>query len=73
ARAPLLESTALYFESSAELSAGKVALAPWRAEDGGQPAPWIVTFTDQLLRTLVKNHAAAGDWPRKLTRWRQER
>lgn len=71
----------LYFEASAELSASGVALSPWRAASSGPPpvwadgapAPWVITFTDQLLRTLVKNHAAAGDWPRKLTRWRQER
>ncbi|MBZ0116882.1 MAG: hypothetical protein K8H88_07805, partial [Sandaracinaceae bacterium] len=81
ARAPLPAKTELYFEASAELSASGVALSPWRAASSGPPpvwadgapAPWVITFTDQLLRTLVKNHAAAGDWPRKLTRWRQER
>lgn len=40
-------------------------------DDG--PPDWTVTFLERLLKGLPKKHAADASWPRKITRWRQER
>jgi hypothetical protein len=56
------------YTMQASLSATGVGLGAW------EPAPpaWLATFTDRLLRSFAKSHAG-GPWPRKITRWRDER
>lgn len=50
------------------LSGAGVRLGGW------EPAPpaWIAVFVDRLLKSFAKSHAG-GPWPRKVTRWRDER
>ena len=48
---------------------GSITLAEWQ---GGVPPAWLLTVAQALLRTLWRNHAADGDWPRRVTRWRPE-
>lgn len=50
-------------------SADDVAFSAWSAE----PEPWALEFVTGLCRTLGKNHAASGDWPAVLRRWRAPR
>jgi hypothetical protein len=38
----------------------------------GVPPAWAVTFLERTLKGMAKKHAD-GSWPRKLTRWREER
>lgn len=41
----------------------------WQSE----PPAWTVVFLERLLKGLPKKHADDGSWPRKITRWREER
>ena len=43
------------------------------AWDDTPPAAWIVTFVTRVALGLAKKHAPDASWPRKLTRWREER
>ena len=56
------------YETRARIEGGRVAIEPWDSP----PEAWIATFGGRLLDGLAKKHDG-GDWPRKLTRWRQER
>ncbi len=47
---------------------GAVELDEWV----GAPPSWAVTFLERTLKGMPKKHAD-GSWPRKITRWRQER
>jgi hypothetical protein len=47
----------------------EVELGGW----DGAPPEWTLTFLERLLKGLPKKHAADGTWPRKITRWREER
>lgn len=44
-----------------------------RLEGEGDPEPWMSDTVRAFLRTLHKNHAAQGDWPPRLLRWREPR
>lgn len=48
---------------------GEVLLGDWDRE----PPAWALVFLERLLKGLPRKHAADGSWPRKISRWRQER
>jgi hypothetical protein len=46
-------------------------ISEWTALRGqGKLDPRMVESAQAFLRTLHKNHAALGDWPRRQLRWR---
>lgn len=60
------------------IDALSVALEPWRAieRDGGAtaaeaPERWALESARGFLRTLHKQHAKDGAWPRRVLRWRE--
>lgn len=53
---------------------GAISLEPWTAVRGeGEPEAWAIDIARAFLRMLHKNHAEAGDWPRRQLRWRERR
>jgi len=66
-RVTVYEPDEVSYGTVASLGA-EVAIDPWSAE----PAPWIAVFVERLLKSHAKKHAG-GPWPRKVTRWREER
>ena len=54
--------------SHVHLGQDGVSLEAWPTE----PPEWVRVFTDRLLKSTAKKHAA-GPWPRKITRWREAR
>jgi hypothetical protein len=50
------------WSARAALEEGAMVLGAWSAP----PAPWLDTFAQRLLATVQRK----GDWPRKVTRWR---
>lgn len=67
-RVEIYEPDGVRREAEATLDGG-CALA-WGAD---APAAWIVTYAERILLGLAKKHAPDASWPRKLTRWREER
>lgn len=57
--------------SSAQLNAetGVVEIGAWAKE---APPAWLEALARTLLRTVLRNKLSAGDWPRRMTRWRPE-
>jgi hypothetical protein len=55
--------------SSAQLNAetGVVELGAWAKE---APPAWLDALAKTLLRTVLRTKLSAGDWPRRMTRWR---
>ena len=67
-RVQIYEPAAVTYGTHVTLSAEAVETATWERE----PPPWIGVFVERLLKTFAKSHAG-GPWPRKVTRWREER
>lgn len=68
-RVAIHEPDAVTHQAKAQIGASGVELGPFE----GAPPEWSVIFARRLLEGLPKKHAADGTWPRKVTRWRQER
>ena len=66
-RVTVYEPDEVSYDTVAELGEA-VTIDDWSAE----PAPWIAVFVERLLKSHAKKHAG-GPWPRKITRWREER
>jgi len=66
-RVTVYEPDAVTYWTLAQLG-DEVSIDEWSAE----PAPWIAVFVERLLKSHAKKHAG-GPWPRKVTRWREER
>jgi hypothetical protein len=54
---------------TAHLGPAGVSLEPFSPP----PPPWAIEQATALLRTVAKNHAGDGDWPRRVHRWRAPR
>ncbi len=67
-RVTVYEPASVSYATHAVLSAAGVEVTPWELA----PRPWIAVFVDRLLKSFAKSHAG-GPWPRKVTRWRDER
>ena len=67
-RVSIYEPHALHV-ALAHLSGGAVRFDAWSSD----PPAWAVLFAERTLKSLAKKHSADGAWPRKLTRWREER
>jgi hypothetical protein len=70
-----VEYEARWFIGEEPAVEGRVFLPPHSPRDvqivSDSPLPdWLQTFTVTLLRTLARG---APPWPRRLTRWREER
>jgi hypothetical protein len=50
-------------------ASGALEFEAWRGE---APPAWLETMARALLRTIWRNAASDGDWPRRVTRWRPE-
>ncbi len=48
---------------------GSLTLEPWSSE----PPAWALVFAERLLKGLPKKHGEDASWPRKITRWRDQR
>ena len=57
------------YTAGVELSADGVAQESWPEP----PPDWVQTFVGRLLKSTAKKHASSETWPRKLTRWRDQR
>jgi hypothetical protein len=44
-----------------------------RLDGMGDPEPWMLDTVRSFLRTLHRNHAAEGNWPSRMLRWRERR
>ena len=66
-RVTVYEPNEVSYATSADLG-DAVRIEGWSAE----PAAWIEVFVERLLKSHAKKHAG-GPWPRKVTRWREER
>lgn len=62
------EPEAVSYATQATLGTDGVDVAGWNRE----PTRWVGVFVERLLKSLANKHAG-GDWPRKITRWREER
>ena len=60
------------WSGEAEVAAGdgRVELGPWTGS--GEPPPWLCHYLRAGLRGAWRQHATQG-WPRRFTRWREER
>lgn len=59
------------FRGKATMNSKTFALGEWTTLRGhGTPHTKMIEGADAFLRTLQKNHAALGDWPRRQLRWR---
>jgi hypothetical protein len=70
------ERSERFYSAPATISLPQLSLAigEWRLDgEVKSPPEWATDFTLALLRTVAKNHAGDGDWPRRITRWRAER
>jgi len=38
--------------------------------EGGAAPAWLESYAHALLRSVLRTKSSAGDWPRRLTRWR---
>jgi hypothetical protein len=52
-----------------DLASGGLEIADWPS---GAPPAWLVTFARALLRSVWRSRTSAGEWPRRVTRWRPE-
>lgn len=69
-RVSIYEPAGVVHASVAHMHAdGTIALDPWSSH----PPEWALVFTDRLLKSFAKKHAPDASWPRKITRWRDER
>lgn len=60
--------------TEATLADGAVTFGEWSLLEGaGAPEAWTIDAAKAFLRTLQKNHAADGDWPVRIMRWRDRK
>jgi hypothetical protein len=52
-----------------ELASGALEIADWPT---GAPPAWLLSFARALLRSVWRSRISAGEWPRRVTRWRPE-
>lgn len=52
----------------ARFAPGAFSITDWDAE----PPAWVLVYIERMLASLHRKHAAASDWPRRLSRWRQK-
>lgn len=73
-RVELHAPTASWRGAAAISPDGAIALEPFAPLRGeGAPDAWMIEQARAFLRTLHKNHAADGSYPRRLLRWRDRR
>ena len=63
---PAAETSA---DARVDAPAGSVEIGAW---ESGAPPAWLESFARTLLRTMLRNKASDGEWPRRVTRWRPE-
>lgn len=67
-RVQVYEPSDVTYGTHADLSSAGVEAGAWERE----PPAWVAVFVERLLKSFAKSHAG-GPWPRKVTRWRDER
>jgi hypothetical protein len=50
-----------------DAESGTLEMGEWLA---GAPPTWLVTVARALVRGVWRSKTSAGDWPRRVTRWR---